>query len=218
MNNTENETVDIKAFANNLTDLWIDYDVYDFNSNYVDLKYTLRGVELKISSSSLNNGIFIYQNYSGDRDIQTYSNVYISEYDLVFQSEKERVTNENLNLVEQGDYTEEELKEMGVDFSIRFQGELTSYETGYKGPTFYSRDKSYPDSELSKTLTISSFKWYDDYKLVYSVDNDGIYVYNCRTRVNQKIKDVSANIIINSAGDGKIVYNENVEIYVNIQG
>jgi hypothetical protein len=112
---------------------------------------------------------------------------------------------------------EEDLKARGVEFSIRFQGDLTSYETGYKGPLFYSRDGSYPDSELSKTLVISSYIWYDDYKLIYSVDDDGIYVYNCRTRVNQKIKDISGNININSVEDGKIVYNESYEIYVNIQ-
>jgi hypothetical protein len=31
------------------------------------------------------------------------------------------------------------------------------------------------------------------------------------------IKDISGNININSAEDGKIIYNESYEIYVNIQ-
>jgi hypothetical protein len=218
MNNSSNEdgAVDVKTFANNLTDLWIDYDVYDFDSNYVDLKYTLRGVELKITTSSLKNGIFVYQNYSGDRDIETSSNVYISSEDLVFENENERIINESSNRIEEGDYTDEELKSMGVDFSIRFNGSSLGDEL--VGPAFYSRDKSYPDSELSKTLVISSYEWYDDYQIIYSVDDDGIYVYNCRTRVNKKIQDVSGKITINSAGDGKIIYNETIEINVNIQG
>jgi uncharacterized membrane protein YjfL (UPF0719 family) len=179
MNNASSEsgTFDVKTLASDLTELWIDYDVYDFNSNYVDLKYTLRGIELEISSSSLSNGLFICQNYSGDRDIQSLLNVYISDSDLVFEAEKERINNYNLSIYEMDYEDEEDLKARGVEFSIRFQGNLTSYETGYKGPLFYSRDGSYPDSELSKTLVISSYIWYDDYKLIYSVDDDGIYVY-----------------------------------------
>jgi len=208
-----NKTADIKEFASKLTDLWIDYDIYDFASNYVDLQYTLRGIELKISSDSLKNGIYIYQNYLGNFDIQDMDNVYIKDKDIVFEAEKERLMKEQLNRVEQGDYTQEQLNEMGIDFSLRFY----SYEEINQGPMFFSRDKSYPDSELSRTLVFSSYKWYDNNKIIYSIDYDGIYIYNCATRNGQKIIDIEEPIEINEAKDGKIVYNEENEISISVQ-
>lgn len=210
-----NESSDIKQFAMNITSLWTDYDIYDYDSNYVDLQYTLRGVQLSISSNSLKNGLYIYQNYDGDiSKISGLDNVYIQNKDLVFSEECKRANNEYLNRHIEGAFSEEELKEFGAKFNVVAGGKLSNGETGYKGVQIYSRDKEYADSELDKTLVISSYEWYDDYNLIYSIDNDGIYVYNCANRENNKIADISGNIMINSAGDGKIIYNDTEEIDV----
>ena len=209
-----NESSDIKTFASKLTDFWIDYDIYDFDSYYVDLKYTLKGVNLSIDSRSLKNGIYIYQNYSGNRNIADLDNVYIKETDSVFDSEKNRSEVEFLNRIEQGDFTEEYYNQyLGNEFSVRFD---TYSENKYIGAKFYSRNKEYPDSELDRTLELSSYIWYDDYKMIYSVNDDGIYVYNCRTKINAKIVDIKGEIVINSAKDGQIVYNENEVLNVKI--
>ena len=213
-----NESSDIKTFANHVTDLWIDYDTYNFDSNYVDLKYTLRGIELNISSGSLKNGIFIYQNYNGNRNIRELENVYIKDTDIVFEEEKTRNINDQLSRIEQGDYTEEQLELMSENFAIRFKNTNTvNYKPEYSGAMFFSRDKKYADSELDRNVLISSYYWYDDNKLVYSVNNDGIYVYNCITRVSAKIVEIAEDIEINSASNGKIIYNETEELNVDIQ-
>ena len=209
-----NRTSDIKTFANDLTELWLDYDIYDYGSDYVDLRYTLRGINLFISNNTLKNGIFIYQNYSGDRNINELENVYFKDSDFVFEEEKKRSDDENLNRIEQGEFTEEYYnKYLGNEFSVRFD---TNSENKYKGAKFYSRNKDYPDSGLDRNLEISSYIWYDNYKIIYSVDNDGLYVYNCKTRMNAKIVDVEDKIIINSVKEGEIVYNDNQVLNVII--
>ena len=211
--NQMNESSDIKAFATELTRMWNDYDVYDYDSNYVDLRYTLRGVKLDISSASLKNGIFIYQNYSGNIDIANLENVYLTNTDMVFVEEKERSMDEYLKRHIEGELSEEEKKSFGINFGLRF---LDADEEGYRGPIFYSRTGEFSDSELDKNLQLSSYKWYDDSKLVYSVNYDGIYVYNCETRVNAKLIDLDKEIIITSAGDGQIIYNNNEVVNVEI--
>ena len=215
--NQMNENFDIRQFSMDLISLWTDYDIYDYDSNYVDLQYTLRGVELTISSSSLKNGIYIYQNYRGDLSrIANLDNVYIQDTDLIFDEEKERVVNSMMARIEQGENVEEMYRIYGEKFAVRFVGELASNEEGYKGPVFYSRDEEYPDTELERTLVISSWVWYDDYNFIYSVDNDGIYLFNPVSNFNTKISDVTGEIQINSAGDGKIIYNDTEQIDINI--
>ena len=215
--NQMNVNFDIRQFSMDLISLWTDYDIYDYDSNYVDLQYTLRGVELTISSSSLKNGIYIYQNYRGDLSrIANLDNVYIQDTDLIFDEEKERVVNSMMARIEQGENVEEMYRIYGEKFAVRFVGELASNEEGYKGPVFYSRDEEYPDTELERTLVISSWVWYDDYNFIYSVDNDGIYLFNPVSNFNTKISDVTGEIQINSAGDGKIIYNDTEQIDINI--
>lgn len=212
-----NNTSDIKTFATGLTNLWNDYDVYDYDSNYVDLIYTLKGFELSISSDSLKNGIFIYQNYLGNRNIVNMENVYMKDTDKVFDYEKSRSQNEKMSRNEIGQIDEEYYdKYLGINFSVRFNSMKSIDSKYYKGVKFYSRKEEYPDSELNKNIEISSYIWYDENKFIYSIDDDGIYVYNCITRVNVKIAECKGEIIINSANSGQIIYNDTEIINVDI--
>ena len=142
--------------------------------------------------------------------------MYVKDTDLVFEEEKNRSMNENLNRVQTGDISNLKPDDISNKFSIYPRGILSSNETGIKGPTFLSKDYEYPDSELDRTLVISSYKWYNDYNFVYSVDYDGIYVYNCQSRVNVKILDINEKIKINTIEENTIIYNETQEIKVNI--
>lgn len=53
-----------KEFVNNVTNLWKDYDYYEYDENHVDLRYSLKGVEIQFNITS-NHGIIIYSNYEG---------------------------------------------------------------------------------------------------------------------------------------------------------
>lgn len=213
-----NETNDFKTFVNDLTDLYLDYDIYQYDSEYVDLQYTLLGIHIDVASDSLKNGIYVYQNYKGNFDISNKENVYIEATDLVLEEELTRAMEENLKRCQTGDTSELEPGDISQKFAIASKGKLTENETGFKGVTFFSKDKDFPDSELDRTLVISSFKWYDDYNFVYSVDYDGIYVYNCATRVNVKIHEVKDDeIMINSIEGTKITYNDSGILHVDIK-
>ena len=215
--NEMNDSSDIKEFVSELTDLWIDYDLYDFASDYVDLRYTLKGVNVKITSTSLKNGIYVHKNYSGNKDIKNLDNVYITDTDFVFEEEKSRSTKSLFNRNDDGEFSEVEEKYLlGTKFCIRFYGTLAPNEIGYKGPKFFSRDREYVDSELSSTLIVSSYIWYDDYNFIYSIDNDGIYVYNCVFRTNTKLEDIKEKIQINSVENRKIIYNDSKELILNV--
>lgn len=208
-----NETNNVKQFVTDLISMWIDYDTYEFDNDYVDLRYTLRGINLSISNNSLENGIFIYQNYPGNKSIVDYDNVYLKDTDSVFEYESQRSTLEKMNRADQGDFDEEYFeKYLGIDYSVKFN----SYsENKLIGPRFYSRDSSNPDSELDKRLEVSSFIWFNEYIFIYSVDNDGIYAYNCNERFNQKLIDINEKISINDIVDGQLKYN-NTEV-INLE-
>ena len=215
--NEMNGTEDITVFVSKLMDLWGDYDSYSYDINYVNLKYTLRGIELNLSEVNLgDDGLFIYQNYTGTKEIQELNNVYIHEENSIWEAEKQRIFSDSMSRAEQGENVDEQYEIYGVEFAVRFEKDLSYTGEGYIGPYFLSRDKSYPDSELNRTLVISSFKWYDDYRMIYGINDDGIYVYDCKTRVNTKIMDVSGEAIVKDVNNGIVKYNDTQEIVIEI--
>ena len=54
----------IKDFVNGVTDIWPDYDQYDWDKNYVHLQYTLKGIKIEFNISS-NQGITYSSNFTG---------------------------------------------------------------------------------------------------------------------------------------------------------
>lgn len=92
----------IKNFTNTLTDIWNDYDLYDRGENFVNLTYSLKGLQIAFNLTS-NHGIIIYNNYNGElvdgitieelangtKEIPRY--IYFElDKDLVFESEISR--------------------------------------------------------------------------------------------------------------------------------
>ena len=208
-----NETSDVKQFVSDLLVYWPDYDVYDYDSNYVDLRYTLKGFSVSTDSRVLQNGIYIYQNYSGNRNITDLKTVYLKETDFVFDEEVARIQNEFLNRVDQGEISDDQENSIGEKFSVR-----ATYmnDDGLRGVQFYSRNYEYPDVELDKSIEISSWKWFDEYNFVYAVNGEGVYAFNCYSQETVKLVDNDAETItINRIEDNKIIYNdtEEIEIY-----
>ena len=54
----------VKEFVNGITDIWPDYDQYDWDKNYVHLQYTLKGIKIEFNISS-NQGITYSSNFTG---------------------------------------------------------------------------------------------------------------------------------------------------------
>ncbi len=55
---------DVKKFVSSITDVWPDYDQYNYNENFVNLVYTLKGIKIQFNITS-NHGVVIYNNYTG---------------------------------------------------------------------------------------------------------------------------------------------------------
>ena len=113
-----NKDKDYNSFLSELTSIYSDYSEYVQETNYVNIKYPLRGFEINFGQG-FNNGITIYNNYQGNitEDItiddvknnkQLPANTYINlERNLVFDEELERLNND---LINRNYYDTEELK------------------------------------------------------------------------------------------------------------
>ena len=55
----------IKDFVNGVTDIWPDYDIYDWGTNYIDLRYTLKGIKIQFNVSNA-NGMIYDNNYTAE--------------------------------------------------------------------------------------------------------------------------------------------------------
>lgn len=53
-----------KDFIEVIKNIWDDYDVYDYNTDFVKLQYTLKGMCIKYDSTKT-KGVIIYNNYTG---------------------------------------------------------------------------------------------------------------------------------------------------------
>lgn len=56
---------DVKTFVSGLTDIWPDYDEYNYDEDYVNLIYTLKGIKIQFNVTS-NHGVIVYNNYTGE--------------------------------------------------------------------------------------------------------------------------------------------------------
>ena len=96
------EDRNVKELTKNLTDIWSDYNVYEYDSNYVDIQYALRGVAIQFNVTS-EHGLIVYKNYIGEINegvnLQTFKDsqatvpayTYIkADEDLVFNTEIQR--------------------------------------------------------------------------------------------------------------------------------
>lgn len=168
---------DINDFMDKLTDLWKDYDLYNYDKNYLDIKYTLKGVRISFSADS-KNGVQIYENYNGNfKNNQNSSDEIFYKLDesILLESELER------NVIEKtipDDSNEEELRVSKL-FLVEFE---TLDDTRKNKIRIKSKTKEYTNNELDDTIIISEYIWLDDTHLLYSVKGKGIYIYNAITR------------------------------------
>lgn len=207
-----NEELDIKDFGNQITYLWPDYDEYNYNSNYIELYYTLKGVKISFSTASLKNGIFLYKNYTGkvssnveignikNINEDVLENVYIESDNLVFIKEQNRSYFKYAAIND----CDPEADNVTNNFLIKFN----NIDGKMKEVQFLSLTKEYPNSELDSTIELSGYVWINDDTIIYCINNDGIYLYNCTTRNITTIRKEEIEYKINSFKNNILTYNE----------
>ena len=174
-----NEDKDFNSFMNSLTSLWPDYAYYTYDTDYCKISYPLKGVLIDNSTNAL-NGIQLYQEYTGDfaKEHKNYYQVYyktneslIIEQELSRQMTKAEIPNDEETYLSNKYVEISDVNEDGKKYNI----------------AFFSIDESNPDSELSKNIYASTTYWYDDDNFIYSIDHQGIYIYNATTRETKTI-------------------------------
>lgn len=95
---------DVKTFVNTITDIWPDWDIYNYGENFVDLRYTLKGVKIQFGLSQ-NNGIIYDKSFKGKiRDNITIEDIknditklpkftYFEDKDNIYEIEFDRLFN-----------------------------------------------------------------------------------------------------------------------------
>ena len=92
-----NENKNVKTFVSGATDIWPDYDLYTYDSDYVNLQYSLKGIKIQFNITK-NHGVIIYNNYIGTKE-NTLKNTYFKlDEDLVYEAEitRDKIVNKEL--------------------------------------------------------------------------------------------------------------------------
>ena len=217
--NKLSEFENIQKISNELTDIWSNYDKSEDEKDDFLRRYSLQGVELV--SNLTKQGIILYNNFSGKvKDNKTINEinleeipakVYIdNENDLVFISEKNR-----LNIL-QSEMTRSCQERMAYDEKHKLNDLSTKFDYYIKNNNnskivrFFSKDNKYPKCELE--ADINSYMWFDDYKFIYSVKNEGIYVYDLQSRNIRKLTEGKDEFIFTSFESKTLIYDNDKKL------
>lgn len=225
------EDADVKSFINQLTDLWPDYTSYDYDSKYLHLTYTLKGIDIKINVDQ-DNGVTFYSNYNGSylKDlIEQKDNLpkytYYNNQNMIFQNEQRKASS-LLNrkfIVDTFNFNaqlyKENRKEGIEDKTIRYErtsNKFVVYQKNVRNGNLMiyiiSSDNQYPDSEIE--TKVNSYLWLDDTKLIYSIKNKGIYLYDAITRETKTLLEGNDTFQIKDYANNKIYYDNMEFTYV----
>ena len=227
--NNFQENKDAKQFVTELSSLWKDYNKFDYDVDYIELEYAIKGICVQFDVGE-ENGIILYNNYEGHvgKDLTlenlTYDNlpnqVYLhTNEDLVNLREIDRMTiresyylEEYITMKDENDYKEE-----AAGISYRFTENISEkyeliyqYETGkgIRDVKFISKNQTEPNSELIRHKQIYTYGWLNDDEFLYSVKGEGIFCYNASTRKLTAIITGTEEYKINKVIENIIFYDE----------
>jgi len=172
-----NEKKDINDFLDKLTDIWPDYDTYEYNETSVQISYALKGVKIEFNSYE-KKGIQIYENYKGElKEEKT------DYYDTYYKLNKNLfVETETIRRMQGNQYDNGGIEEDPIHYSSRFYLECQYKENRYTKVRILSIDQNYPNNEFDDTIKIYKYVWADDSHLIYSINRKGIYEYDAESR------------------------------------
>jgi len=190
-------------FMYDITDIWPDYDLYEYSENYVKILYSNRGVSFEYSVENP-VGIKLYENYTGSlrENITDYQNIYYS-FDKNLTGEREVIRKDTKVFYDDIDPEDDEMH-----YSSKFQVRGDYDGRQYRNVKIQSTDNKNPNNEFDDSVVLYSYAWADDTHLVYSVSNDGIYLYDAIKRTTEKFIEGKEEFNIESyhRGTNTMVY------------
>lgn len=205
------EEYTLLQWMNELTDIWPDYEEYQYDSNRVFLSYPNKGIDIKINDDNM-NGIVLYNNIGiSQKEVneQLKNTEFIArlQLDNVFLAEERRV--DKIKDFEKK-CREYQQKFEGEDTKNR--GEIYDYyadiseNNNVQCVYFISQNADYPNCELSEN--IKSYIWAEEDYFVYSVERKGIYYYDLKNQTKGKIMTGEDIFEIKSWQNGLLSYDD----------
>lgn len=204
---------DMKTFIDSIKNEWKDYDEYEYTTEHVILKYTLKGMCIKYDSTT-KKGVTFYNNYTGlaygnttfeefiNNEAELPNNIYIENKNLVFQEEINRI-NRLDDTTTNNNYKTSATLNTSKEFKI--YAKKTKGSNTYK-ISFISIGNKYPSTELKEK--INNGIWLDDYNFIYSEEKRGIYMYNAKDRTYKTLLTGNEKYNIKKIEDNTLYYDE----------
>lgn len=189
------QNIDVKKFVSDVTDLWPNFDKYNYDSDYVDLVYSLKGIKIEFNTQR-DTGVTFYNNYSGSyisdlrantSDLPNYT--YFKDENLVFLKERTNYSGIHNYSAALKDYLYVKSQVQfypsnNIDNDNRYLKDSNKFfivdEVFPHTLKILSVNGDYPPNEID--VLINDYLWIDDSTLAYSIKNKGIYTYNAETR------------------------------------
>ena len=226
------QDLDLRSFVNELTNMWPDYSYYAYDTDYLQLTYILKGIDIKINID-MDNGVTFYSNYNGsylqdliEQKDNLPSYTYFNNDNLVYKNEyikKSSALNRKfiVNRFETYKYMYEiDRKQNKVNQNVHYEkysnefiasGIYESMDSNNIKLYIIARNGDYADSEIDN---INSYLWLDDTKLIYSIKNRGIYLFDATTRETSTIIEGQDNFEIKDYENNKIYFDDKEIIYI----
>lgn len=206
-----NEEYTLLEFMNELTDIWPDYEEYQYDSNQVFLSYPNKGIDIKINHDNM-NGIVLYNNIGisqeeVNRHLKNTEFIARLQLDNVFLAEERRVSEINDWKKKCREYQQKFERE-----DTRNRGEIYDYYAEISDNNqvlcfyFISQNANYPNCELSEN--VKSYIWAAEDYFIYSVERKGIYYYDLKNQTKGKIVTGEDTFEIKSLQNGLLSYDD----------
>ena len=219
------DSADIAKFVSGITDIWPDYDYYEYGDNFVNISYASKGFKVQLNNEFSNtNGLILYNNYEGTiverirTQNETMDNVYYNNKDLVYEAEFNICREHNYEYLYL-DYLEIKAdtfdKEVLMQERPRFEKDSSKYFAlmALDDMKIISINEEYPNAEILEK--VYTYFWVNDDVIIFSLQNRGIYEYNLETRQLTSILEGEEDYYIRDYQDGKIYYDNKVIIYIS---
>ena len=215
---------DLKKFVTGITDLWQDYDKFDYDEEHVDLQYTLRGLKIQYNVDR-DSGVIFYSNYGGSYigDLRANKNnlpkyTYFVDEDLVYKYEYEIIydgVHDYKYALRMYNYAKDQTIEHELENIERYKYDSNKFFVAYTDKKdklkIISINREYPPSETEEN--VNSFFWIDDSTLAYSIKNKGIYLYNAETMEKSVLIEGTNEFNIITYQNGILFYDNTYIMY-----
>ena len=208
----------VRKFISSITDMWPEYDKYEYDSDYVDLEYTLKGVKFTFNLST-NNGITFYNNYNGSyisdlrqnrNDLPEYT--YFEDTNLIYEAEKEaqKSSRNYKKTIREYESYKKEVQEYSQNKNLNDNPQfIASLKNNCLRVISINGD--YPPFEINDCT--GKYRWLDNNILAYSIKNKGIYLVSAETREKNTLIEGADEFNLKGYTNGFIYYDDKYLIY-----